>query len=100
MPNLNESLGFSQMASLKKILEKKKIINYIYKKIFEDTIHINLLTNLKNCKSNHWLNTIILDSKSKNNLKNILNKFNDNGIAVRPAWELLPNLEYLKNIQE
>ena len=55
-----------------------------------------MLTNLKNCKSNHWLNTIILDSKSKNNLKNILNKFNDNGIAVRPAWELLPNLEYLK----
>lgn len=96
MPNLNASLGFSQMASLKKILEKKKIIHSMYKKIFEDASHINLLTNLKNCKSNHWLNTIILDSKSKNNLKNILYKFNKNGIAVRPAWELLPNLEYLK----
>ena len=97
MPNLNSALGCSQISSINKLLFKKKKIHKTYKDLFCNESNIKFFTNIDYCKSNHWLNTILIKNNSKKNLLRFLEHFNNNGISIRPGWNLLPSLGYLKN---
>lgn len=96
MPGLNAALGISQLNKLNDLIKKKRIISKKYERFFKSTKNITYFKEPKNCKSNYWLNTIILE---KNNLR-IRNKFIrkciKNGIQVRPIWKPLHTLSYLK----
>ncbi len=96
MPGLNAALGISQLNKLNDLIKKKRIISRKYEKFFKSNKNITYFKEPKNCKSNYWLNTIIL---KKNNLR-IRNKFIKkcikSGIQVRPIWKPLHTLSYLK----
>ena len=97
MPNLNSALGCSQILSINRLLDNKKKIHKTYKDLFYNETNIKFFTNIDYCNSNHWLNTILIKNSSKKNLLQFLDHFNSNGIAIRPGWNLLPSLVYLKN---
>ena len=95
LPNINAALGLAQFKKLKKILYAKKKIFNRYKSEFKKIKDIKLLEPVKNCKSNYWLNTIILKQNSFSTRNYILNYLNKNGIGARPCWKLLHRVKYL-----
>jgi len=53
---------------------------------------VTLFKEPKNCRSNYWLQTLILDKDKSNNLNPILESTNSVGIMTRPAWALISEL--------
>lgn len=96
MANINASLGISQIKLIKKkLIMKRKLYNF-YKYILKDFPEIKLLREPKYCKSNYWLQTIILNEELKNYKNKILNLFNQNNLQTRPLWQLLSDMKHLK----
>ena len=50
----------------------------------------------KNCKSNFWLQTLILKKDYAHYKEKILEELNGNGYPSRPAWSLMHKLNYFK----
>ena len=97
MPNLNASLGLSQIRFLNKRLIKKRQLFDFYKKALKDFPELRLLKEPENAKSNYWLQTIILNLDIKMYKNKILKLFNDNDFQSRPLWQLLSDMNHLKN---
>lgn len=96
MPSLNSSLGIAQMKNLKKfILEKRKLFK-VYKKIFEKNNFFKLFQEPKFCKSNYWLQTIILNKDQKKLSDKIITFAMKKGIQLRPVWRPVHKSKYLK----
>lgn len=100
MPNINAAIGCAQLERIEEIIKKKRLLFNKYKTIFSETKDVRLFQEPANCRSNYWLNALILE-KSKKNLKNqFISSCHKNNILVRPVWELLNNLKYLNNFQK
>ena len=50
----------------------------------------------KNCQSNYWLQTLLLDKAEFGNRDLILESTNKAGIMTRPVWVLMNELEPFK----
>ena len=50
----------------------------------------------KNCKSNFWLQTLVLKKSSKLKKNIILKKLHKRKILARPVWKPLHKMKYLK----
>jgi perosamine synthetase len=48
-------------------------------------------------KSNYWLNAIMLKQVSREQRNHLLDALNDDGIMVRPAWNLANTLPMYKS---
>lgn len=97
MPNLNAALGITQLNKFKKILKIKRKIHKNYFLSFKENKNYNLMTDKKSEKSNNWLNILVL----KNNLNKrdkIIKYLISKNITVRPAWELMDTIPFLKKI--
>ena len=94
MPNINAALGYSQIIKITNILKKKRNLFYFYKKIFKKCSFFKLVDEPKKCKSNFWLQTILLENKSSVLSKKIISDLNNSKIYVRPGWELMINLKH------
>ena len=66
MPSLNAALGLAQLNSLKFFLKNKKIIFKKYMEISENFNDFDLIKEPLECKSNYWLQGIILKKSSLN----------------------------------
>ena len=97
MPNINAALGYSQIVRIKKILEKKRKLFLFYKKNLKKLNFLKLIDEPNNCKSNFWLQTILLDKKLYKLTSKIVKKLNNSKIYVRPGWELMVNLKHFSN---
>ena len=96
MPNLNAALGVSQLNKLNFYIKKKRALFIKYSKIFKSTTCFNILKEPKNCRSNYWLQTIVLNKKNSNKRKKIILFFQSKNIEFRPVWKTLPSLSFLK----
>jgi len=97
MPNINAALGCAQLEKLPFILEKKRKLFGIYKKVFEGIEEVSLMSEPIGCSSNYWLQTLILQNGFENQLEKILEVTNINGFMTRPVWRLMHLLEIYKN---
>lgn len=97
MPNINAALGCAQMEQLESYLENKRETAEKYKQFFSNIEGIEFFTEPANCKSNYWLNAIIL--KDKVAQQEFLSYSNDNGVMTRPIWELMNNLPMFRDCQ-
>lgn len=93
MPNLNAALGCGQIEQLDGFLESKRRLFESYNAQFSGLEGITLFHEPKNCKSNYWLQTLILSSETEHLRNEILRDTNDSGIMTRPAWDLLNTLK-------
>ena len=86
MPNINATLGLSQISKINQILKKKKNIHYYYKKLFLNCNKIEFLSDNENCRPNYWLNTISVKTKNYIEFKKKILALIKKGIDVRPLW--------------
>ena len=64
--------------------------------VFEER-SVNFFRALKGNKANHWLNTLVLESKVDRD--HFLKLTNDSGVMTRPIWRLMSELVMFSNCQ-
>ncbi len=96
MPNINAALGCAQLEQIDRIIESKRVLSKIYEDYFQDT-NIDFFKEPKGCKSNYWLNAIILQNKKERD--RFLEYTNTNGVMTRPIWQLMNRLTMFKDCQ-
>ena len=96
MPNINAALGCAQLENIEKVLENKRKTAMAYKEFLAGS-DIKFFDEPKDCKSNFWLNAVLLPNKEAQ-LK-FLEETNDAGVQTRPIWELMNRLEMFKSCQ-
>ena len=92
MPNLNAALGCSQLEDLPAILESKREIATGYLSKFANNPEFEILSEPENCRSNYWLNALVLSNANSKYHDTIIQQLNQSGIIVRPIWEPLHTL--------
>lgn len=93
MPNINAALGLGQLRNLESILTRKRILADRYREAFASHPGVRFLDEPSGCRSNYWLNAIILDEGIAGLRDEILATLNQAGIQSRPLWRpmhLLP----------
>ena len=96
MPNLNAALGCAQFEKIDKIINSKRDIANKYQLFFSQN-GIRFFTEPNDCRSNYWLNALILENKNERDT--FLKYTNENGIMTRPIWKLMNHLQMFKNCQ-
>jgi len=96
MPNLNAALLVAQLENLKLFIKNKRKLAKVYEAFFLK-VNYNFFKEPKKCKSNYWLNSILL--KNKKQRDKFLEETNSNGIITRPIWTLMNRLPMFKNSQ-
>lgn len=97
MPNLNAALGLAQLEGLEKKLNNKRTLATEYIKAFRKSEYVDIVKEPKNCKSNYWLNTIILKEGTNELQDYLIYKLHQEKIFVRPVWEPLHSLAPYRN---
>ncbi|MDF2529668.1 MAG: aminotransferase DegT [Gammaproteobacteria bacterium] len=97
LPNINAALGCAQLESLEKFLYEKRALATQYQKALAKVQQVRFITEPDYAKSNYWLNAILLSSALEKDRDGILQAFNEQGIGVRPVWELMHHLPMYQN---
>lgn len=90
MPNINAALGCAQLENLDRFVDNKRETAAVYADFFRNIPDIGFFTEPENCRSNYWLNAVIM--KDKKAQQEFLEYTNDNGVMTRPVWELMNRL--------
>ena len=97
MPNLNAALACAQLKQLDRILADKRELAIEYKNFFSDVDWADYVDEPEGCKSNFWLNAIVLaDGTSRDQFLEVSNV---SGIMTRPIWKLMNKLEMYSHCQ-
>jgi len=96
MPNINAAIGLSQLKRINVLIKKKRKIFSLYKKALTNSDFFHLVKEPKNCKSNYWLQTLLINKKYTSSVNSLVKKLNKKKIQVRPGWKLLPKLNHFK----
>ncbi|MBU6398861.1 MAG: LegC family aminotransferase [Verrucomicrobia bacterium] len=96
MPNLNAALGCAQLERLPAILQSKRRLATAYARFFEGK-GVTLLREPPNCRSNYWLNAVILRDEQQRD--DFLRRTHDGGVRTRPLWEPLHRLSMFRQCQ-
>ena len=94
MPNLNAALLVAQLENLDNFIHSKRKLADVYEEFFKATDYTFVKEPI-GCKSNYWLNSIVL--KNKQQRDEFLNETNLQNVMTRPIWILmnkLPMFEY------
>ena len=97
MPNINAALGCAQLENIDRYVANKRETAAIYADFFKDIPDITFFTEPENCRSNYWLNVVML--KDKTAQQEFLEYTNDHGVMTRPVWELMNRLEMFKHCE-
>jgi perosamine synthetase len=89
LPNLNAALGCAQLQGIEKRIQEKRGLYEKYKIAFSNISGVTLFEEKEFCRSNYWLQTLILDTTDENMRDLILEKLNLEGYMSRPSWNLL-----------
>jgi len=96
MPNLNAALLVAQLENLDDFKARKRKLAHTYEIFFSNTPY-SFVKEPKECKSNYWLNAIIL--KDKRQRDGFLEKTNFSGVMTRPIWTLMNKLPAFSKAQ-
>jgi dTDP-4-amino-4,6-dideoxygalactose transaminase len=92
MPALNAALGCGQIERLPEMLKSKRRLYAAYQAAFEELDGVTVFGEPVNCRSNYWLQTVVLDPERAEDLQDVLRLTNEAGYQVRPAWTLLSEM--------
>ena len=98
LPNLNAALGCAQLESLPKILSMKRKLTGSLGKALSSVTGIRLLKEPPDCRSNYWLQTLVLDDEFSDQRDEILKYAHDSGLGFRPPWEPLDRVDFLREV--
>ncbi len=97
MPNINAALGCAQLEHIEEFVASKRETAKAYEEFFKNIPDIEFFIEPENCRSNYWLNVVIL--KDKDAQQEFLQFTNDNGVMTRPIWELMNRLPMFENCE-
>jgi perosamine synthetase len=92
MPNINAALGCAQLEQLPGFLEAKRSLAMRYMETFRDVPGARVFAEPAECRSNYWLNVLLLDPGQESQRDAVLEATNRSGITTRPAWTLMHRL--------
>ncbi len=92
MPNINAALGCAQLEQLPDFLAAKRRIFERYQAAFAAVPQARIVVEPEGCRSNYWLQTLLLDESVAGQRDAILAATNDAGLMTRPAWTLMHRL--------
>lgn len=98
MPNINAALGCAQLEHIEEYVADKRATAQTYAEYFKNVDGVDYFEEPADCRSNYWLNAVILPDHDKQ--QQFLQETNDNGVMTRPIWELmnrLPMFEYCQH---
>lgn len=97
MPNLNAALGCAQLEQLPRFIESKRHLFDKYRSAFESMQEVNIVAEPSACKSNYWLQAMLLNEDICGQRDSILSATNDAGLMTRPVWKLMHHLKPYQN---
>lgn len=97
MPNINAAVGCAQMEHLEEFVLNKRETAAKYKEFFANIADMEFFVEPENCRSNYWLNVVILKDKAAQ--QEFLQYTNDHGVMTRPIWELMSRLPMFEHCQ-
>ena len=87
MSDLHAYVGLAQLININKVIKKKTEINNLYKSEINKINGLKILSSPNKCKSNHWLNILVVDKKKYGLSKNqIIKRFATRSIETRSLW--------------
>lgn len=89
MPNLNAALGCAQLSNIEKRIEEKRELFRKYKAEFSRIDGVSIFEEANHCRSNYWLQTLLLDNPDSIVRDYVLGVLNSNGYMSRPSWNLI-----------
>jgi aminotransferase in exopolysaccharide biosynthesis len=92
MPNINAAIGCAQLEQISYFLTSKNMLFDAYSDVFEEVEGVKIMAAPPDCKSNYWLQTLILDEVFAAQRDLILEATNSAGYSTRPAWQLMNHL--------
>ena len=93
MPNLNAALGCAQLEQLPGFLADKRQLFDRYRLRFAPMVGVELVAEPPGCRSNYWLQALLLDESLADQRDAVLAATNDAGLMTRPVWALLHHLK-------
>jgi perosamine synthetase len=93
LPNLNAALGCAQLERVPGMITRKRALAARYAAAFADVAGVRFLAEPEGCRSNYWLNTIVLDPTNAAEHEAVLELLNDSNYMSRPVWTLMHRLE-------
>jgi aminotransferase in exopolysaccharide biosynthesis len=97
MPNLNAALGCAQLEKLPDMLSSKRALFEKYHAAFTQVPGVELVKEPEQCRSNYWLQALLLDVAQSDQRDLILKATNDVGLMTRPVWILMHELTPFKD---
>lgn len=88
LPNLNAALGCAQLEQLPELLAAKRELHRRYAAALAAVEGVRLLGEPADCRSNYWLQTLVLDERLELERDTVLAATNDAGFMTRPIWAL------------
>jgi perosamine synthetase len=92
LPNLNAALGCAQMEQLGGMLAAKRELFERYSTVLAGVAGVRLMAEPAQCRSNYWLQTLVLDSRRADQRDALLKAASDEGLMTRPVWVLMDEL--------
>ena len=93
LPNINAALGCAQLEQLPEFINKKRLMYERYHDAFQSVADVLIVEEPAQCRSNYWLQTLLLDETVAGLRDEILAATNDAGLMTRPAWTLMHRLK-------
>jgi perosamine synthetase len=98
LPNINAALGCAQLEQLPDFIKAKRRLFERYCAAFAGIGQARIVTEPAGCRSNYWLQTLLLDESAAAERDAVLAATNDAGVMTRPAWLLMHRLApYVQN---
>ncbi len=92
MPNINAALGCAQLERLPIMLAAKRRLFDAYERALTNVPEVGLVREPEGCRSNYWLQAIMLCPSHAGERDAVLAATNDAGLMTRPVWRLLHRL--------
>ncbi len=86
MPNINAALGCAQLEQLPIFVERKRHLAQVYQQAFSHIEHASILTEPTFCKSNYWLNALILKHPDRSFVENFIEAASQHHYKLRGLW--------------
>jgi len=97
LPNINAAMGVGQLEMLDEILRRKRRLAMRYMEMMRDVPGVKVFTEPAQCRSNYWLNTLILDKPDIGLRDQLLAALNEAGLQSRPIWRPMHQLAMFKD---
>jgi aminotransferase in exopolysaccharide biosynthesis len=92
MPNINAALGCAQLEQLAGFLDAKRRLFERYRAAFAGVPQAHVVSEPAGCRSNYWLQTLLLSESAAVERDAVLAATNDAGLMTRPTWRLTHRL--------